>query len=66
MERDISRSCGKVPVVVAAAVALPLLIAFVPSRLGQFLCFLLQQLIQRLFHTAPDQLFKLPLDYFLI
>ena len=66
MERDVSGGGGKVPVIVAAAVALAGLIALVTSSLGQLLRLLLQQFVQRLFYAASDQFFDLPLDYFLV
>ena len=50
----------------AAAIALPLLIALVPGRLGQFLCLGLQQFVESFLYTASYQLFELPLDYFLV
>ena len=34
--------------------------------LGQFLCFLLQQLVKGLLYSASHQFLKLPLDYFLV
>ena len=66
MERDVSRSGGKISVIVAAAVALADLITLVAGILSQFLSLLLQQFVQRLFHAASDQFLKLPLDYFLV
>ena len=66
MERDVSGGGGKVPVIVAAVVALTGLIALVTGSLGQFLRFLLQQLIQCFFHAATDHFLKLTLDYFLV
>ena len=66
MERDVSRSGGKISVIVAAAVALADLITLVAGSLSQFLSLLLQQFVQRLFHAASDQFLKLPLDYFLV
>ena len=54
MERHVSGGGGKVPVVVAAAVALAGLVALVAGSLGQLLCLLLQQFIQRFFYAAPD------------
>ena len=66
MERDVSGGSGKVPVIVAAAVALAGLVALVAGCLGQLLCLLLQQFIQRFFHAAADQFFDLPLDNFLV
>ena len=54
MERDISGGGGKVPVIVVAAVALASLISLVAGSLGQFLCLLLQQLIQGFLHAAAD------------
>ena len=66
MERDISGGGGKVPVIVSAAVALAGLIALVAGSLGQLLCLLLQQFIQRFFYTAANQFLKLALDYFLV
>ena len=61
MECDISGSGGKVPVIVAATVATTGLVALVAGSLGQHRSLLLQQLIQRFFHAAPDQFFQLPL-----
>ena len=46
MERDAAASSGKIPVIVAAAVTLVRLISFIPGCLREFLCLLLQQLIQ--------------------
>mgnify|MGYP007116382034 CR=1 FL=1 len=66
MERDISGGGGKVPVIVSAAVALAGLIALVAGSLGQLLCLLFQQFIQRFFYTAANQFLKLALDYFLV
>ena len=66
MERDISGGSGKIPVIVAAAVALASLISLIPGCLREFLCLLLQQLIQRFFHTAADQFLDLTLDNFLV
>ena len=53
LERDISRSGGEVPAVVAAAVTLSLLAALVPGCLSQFLRLGFQQLIQGFFHAPP-------------
>ena len=50
----------------AAAIILPLLIAFVPGCLGQFLSLRFQQLIESFLYTDPNQLFDLALDYFLV
>ena len=66
MERDISKSGGKVPVIVAAAVALAGLIALVAGSMGQLLRLPLQQLIQRFLHAATDHFLKLALDYFFV
>ena len=66
MERNIAGSSGKVPVIVAAAVALAGLISLVAGSLGQFLRLLFQQFIQRFFYTAANQFLKLALDYFLV
>ena len=66
LEGDISGSGGEIAVVVAAAVALAGLIAFVAGSLGQLLRFLLQQLIQCFFDAATDQFFDLPLDNFFV
>ena len=59
MELDVSGGGGKVPVVVAAAVALAGLSSFVAGSPGQFLRLLLQQFIQCFFHAASDQFLKL-------
>ena len=66
MKRYIAGSGGKVPVIVAAAVALTGLAALVSGRLGQLLGFGLQQLVEGLLHAAADQFFYLALDYFLV
>ena len=52
--------------VVAAAVALPLLIALVPGRLGQFLRLGLQQLVKGFFYATLYQLLELSFDNLLI
>ena len=54
MECNVSGGGGKVPIIVAAAVALAGLISLVAGRLGQLLCFLLQQFIQRFFYASSD------------
>lgn len=59
MERDVSGGGGKVPVVVAAAVAPTGLTALIAGSLSQLLGLLLQQLIQRFFHAAANQFFQL-------
>lgn len=66
MERDVSGGGGKVPIIVAAAVALAGLITLVTGSLGQLLCLLFQQFIQRFFDAASNQFLKLTLDYFLV
>ena len=66
MKRYIAGSGGKVPVIVAAAIALTRFTALVSGRLGEFLGFGLQQLVEGLLHAAADQLFNLALDYFLV
>ena len=66
MERDISGGSGKIPVIVAAAVPLASLISLIAGCLREFLCLLLQQLIQCFFHTAADQFLELTLDNFLV
>ena len=66
MERYVSGGGGKIPVIVAAAVALAGFIALVAGGLGQLLWFLLQQLVLRFFHAATDQFLDLTLDYFLV
>ena len=49
-----------------AVVALSLLIALVPRRLGQLLYLCLQQFVERFLHTASHKFLDLPLDYFYI
>ena len=66
MESDISGGGGKIPVIVAAAVALASFIALVARSLGQLLCLLFQQFIQRFSYASSDYFLDLPLDYFLI
>ena len=48
------------------AVALALLIALVPGRLGKFLRLGLQQLVEGFFYTSTHKFLELALDYFLI
>ena len=66
MERHVSGGGGKIPVIVAAAVALAGLISLIAGSLGQLLCLLFQQFIQRFFHSTPGQFFELTLDNFLV
>ena len=66
LEGDIPRSGGEIAVVVTAAVALALLIALVPGRLGQFLRLGLQQFVEGFLYATSYQLLELALDYFLI
>ena len=61
MKRYIAGSGGKVPVIVAAAVALTGLAALVSGRLGQLLGFGLQQLVEGLLHAAATNSFIWPL-----
>ena len=55
LEGYIPRSGGEIAVVVAAAVALALLVALVPGRLGQFLRLGLQKFIEGFFYAASHQ-----------
>ena len=50
----------------AAAVALTLIAALVPGRLGQLLRLGLQQLVEGLLYASAHKFLELPLDYFLI
>ena len=59
MKRYIAGSGGKVPVIVAAAIALTCFTALVSGRLGEFLGLGLQQLVECLLHAAADQFFNL-------
>lgn len=61
LQGNISGSGGEVAAVVATAVALALFIALVPGSLGQLVGLCLQQLIERLLYTVPDQFFDLVL-----
>ena len=63
MERNIAGCCGKVAVIVAAAVALTSLAALVARRQ---LRLHFQQLVQRFLHATADQFPDLPLDHFLV
>ena len=54
LEGDISGSGGEITVVVAVSVALALLVALVPGRLGQLPCFGLQQLVEGFLYTASS------------
>ena len=66
MERDVTGGCGKIPVVVAAAVGLTGLAALIAGGLRQGLRLLLQQLVQGFFYTSSNQFLDLTLDNFLI
>ena len=66
MERDIAGGCGKVAVIVSAAIALTGLAALIAGGLRQGLRLLLQQLVQGFLHAAADQFLDLALDYFLV
>src|SRR5699024_7673448 len=66
LEGDISRGGCEVAVVVTAAIALALLVALIPSRLGQLLRLSIQQLIEGFFYAASYQLFNFPLDNFFV
>ena len=66
MKRYIAGSGGKVPVIVAAAIALTCFTALVSGRLGEFLGLGLQQLVERFLYTATHQFLDLTLDYFLV
>ena len=66
MERYVAGGCGKIAVIMAAAVALAGFIAFIAACLCQLIRFFLQQLIERFFYAAADLFFDLPLDYFLV
>ena len=61
MERDVAGGRGKIPVIVAATVALTSLTALVAGRLRQGLRLLLQQLVQGFLHAAADQFLDLTL-----
>ena len=66
MDRHVSRGRGKISAIVAGAVSLASFVALVAGSRGQLLRLLLQQFVERLFHTATDQFFELALDYFLV
>ena len=51
---------------VAAAAALALFIALVPGRLGQFLRFGLQQLVEGFLYASAHKFLELPLDNFFV
>ena len=62
LEGDIPGSGGEVSAIVAAAIALALLIALVPGRLGQFLSLSLQQLVEGFLYASAHKFLELPLD----
>ena len=66
LEDNVPRTDGKIAAVVVAAITLTLLIALVPGRLSQFLRLGLQQFVECLLYTAPNQFFDLTLDYFIV
>ena len=61
LEGDISRGGCEVAVVVTAAIALALLVALIPGRLGQFLSLGLQQLVQCFLYASAYKFLELPL-----
>ena len=61
MERDVAGGRGKIPVIVAATVALTGLAALIAGGLSQRLRLLLQQLVQGFLHAATNQFLDLPL-----
>ena len=63
---DIPGSGSKITAVVTAVVPLPLLIALIPHRLGQFLRLGLQQFVERFLYAAAHKFLELSLDYFLV
>lgn len=66
VERDVAGDGGKIPVIMAAAVALTSLAALVAGSLCQRLRLFSQQFVQGFLHAAADQSLELPLDNFLI
>ena len=54
MERDVTGGRGKIPVIVAASVALTSLAALIARRLRQRLRLLFQQLVQGFFYTSSN------------
>ena len=62
VERDVAGGRGEAAVIVAAAVALTGLAAFVAGGLRQRLRLLFQQLVQGFLHAAADQFLDLPLS----
>ena len=66
LEGDIPGSGSEAAAVMAAAVTLELLIAFVPSRLSEFIRLGLQQLVEGFLYAASPQILELFIDYFLI
>src|SRR5699024_7368873 len=66
LQGNVPGCSGEISVVVAAAIALTLLIALVPGRLGQLLRLGLQQFVEGFLYAASYQFFDLTLDYFLV
>ena len=63
---NITGSRSEVATVVAAAVALALFVAFIPSRLSEFIRLDLQQLVESFLYAASHKFFEFALDYSLI
>lgn len=63
MERDIAGGRGEVAAVVTASVALACLAALVARRLGHLLRLGLQQAVERLLHSASDQLLDVSVKF---
>lgn len=66
LESDIPGSSGEVAVVVAAALALALLITFVPSRLSGVICLGFQRLVESFLYATAHQFLEFALDYGLV
>ena len=62
-EGNVPGSGAKVAAVVAAAIALPPLIALVPGRLGQLLCLGLQQFVESFLYAATHKFLEFVLDF---
>ena len=59
LESDVPGASGEAAAVVAAAVALTLLIALIPGRLGQLLRLGLQQLVEGFLYAASHKFLEL-------
>ena len=58
LQRYVTRRCLEVPLIVPGTVSLSLRCTLIPLRVGQRLCFLVQQAMDGLFHADTHKFFQ--------